>query len=203
MFIPITFDTNTQALQELFKGLKPAPRLTTKWIKPLNRRTNGQQSRSMILMLQTPEAANTAIRKWMFIEGKQVKVSKLIAEPRCCMKCQQVDASHIAAGCTSKHNVCGTSSKEHKMMYCAKKDRNTMKCTNCKVMGHPAWDYVCPFFTQKTDTYNKKHPKNLYRFYPTADPSTWELLDNEGSSKNRSSPNTTKPSQIQIPMGFV
>ncbi len=137
------------------KSLRPAPRLTTKWVKPPNRRTNGQQSRSVILVFAMPESANTAIGKWMFIEGKQVKVSKLIAEPRCCMKCQQVNASHTAAGCTSKHNVCRTSSKEHKMIYCTKKDRSTMKYANCKVKGHPAWDYVCPFFTQKTNTYKK------------------------------------------------
>lgn len=59
----------------------------------------------MILALQTPEAANLEIKKWLYIEGKQVKVLKLTAEPLRCMKWQKIDTGLIAAECQAIHDV--------------------------------------------------------------------------------------------------
>ncbi len=154
----------------------------------------------MILALQTPEAANLLIKKWMFIKGKQVKISRLIAEPGRCIKCQKVDVGHIVASHISKHNICRICSDKHKTMEYNKKERKLMKCTNCNKMGHPAWDHMCmcPFFVQKTDTYNKKHSKNAYKYYHMAKPHTWELIDSDNNMENFSSSAAMEPPQAQI-----
>lgn len=99
IFIPTTFDNNNLALQELehMTNLKQGNIVLAKWIKPPHRCNSRQQSGHMILVLWTPEAANLKIKKWLYIKGKQVKVTKLTAEPQRCMKCQKIDTSHIAA----------------------------------------------------------------------------------------------------------
>lgn len=130
----------------------------------------------MILALRSPEAANKLIRNWVYIEGKQIEVSKLTSEPRRCLKCQKIEAGHIAVNCPSKQDTCGTCGEAHKTLMCKITDRKSMKCTNCNVTGHPAWDCTCPTFIARAVTHDSKHPENDYKYYPTADPGTWELL---------------------------
>lgn len=78
---------------------------------------------------------------------------------------------------------CGTCSEAHKMMKCNKKDRKWIKCANCNVLCHPALNHACPHFIKHTDTYNTKHPKNTYKYYPMTASKTWELLDEESLYK--------------------
>lgn len=40
---------------------------------------------------------------------------------------------------------------------------------------------MCPTFAARTDTYDRKHPENEYKYYPTMDLGTWELLGSRGS----------------------
>jgi len=49
-------------------------------------------------------------------------------------------------------------------------------CTNCKELGHTAWDRECPVYITKAKKYQSHIADARYRFYPKReDPSTWEL----------------------------
>ncbi|KIM75154.1 hypothetical protein PILCRDRAFT_79272, partial [Piloderma croceum F 1598] len=47
----------------------------------------------------------------------------------------------------------------------------------CKTHGHAAHDCLCPTFLKQCNQLNTKMPKNLYKYFPTNNPNTWELLD--------------------------
>lgn len=84
-------------------------------------------------------------------------------------------------------------------MECNKKDRKLMKCANYNMLGHPAWDHMFPLFILCTITYNAKHPKNTYKYYPTAAPETWELLDKGSQYKT---PAATPPIPTRLAEGM-
>ena len=50
-------------------------------------------------------------------------------------------------------------------------------CTNCKTHGHGARDRLCPAYLKQCTELNTRMPENLYKFFPTANPCTWELTD--------------------------
>lgn len=101
----------------------------------------------------------------------------MTAKPRHCMKCQKTDSGHMVASCPSKQDVCGTCGEAHSLSDCKVTERKNMKCTNCKVAGHPTWDRTCPSFIARLEAHDRKHPENAYKHYPTPDPTTWELLE--------------------------
>jgi len=74
-YIPITH--NPDALGESKKieretGLPTDSIDSTRWIKPMSRRTVGQHTAHLITKLCSPEAANQALRDGLIIEGKCV-----------------------------------------------------------------------------------------------------------------------------------
>jgi hypothetical protein len=196
-FVPLTFEGNNIALRRLEEdaGLLNGQIASANWIKPPNKRKKDQMCGHMILTLSDPEAANKIIRNQIYIEGKQVQVSKLLTEPRCCLKCQKTGAGHLAEKCPSSHKVCGTCSKKHRTADCKTTNRMEMKCANCNKKGHPAWDRMCPVFQNKLLMFNNRHPENNYRYYPTADPTTWEIIGASSRFSTQTSKDTNHATQ--------
>jgi hypothetical protein len=44
-------------------------------------------------------------------------------------------------------------------------------CISCKMDDHASWDRRCPEFAKRCTWYNKKHPDNKLKYFPTDD--TW------------------------------
>lgn len=110
-------------------------------------------------------------------------------EPRRCLKCQQLGATHMAAEYQQEHDTCGTCGEEHCTAECTIDNPTCYSCANCKVKGHAAWDQHCPTFVKLSARYNAKHPENSYRCFPiSTDPNLWEPLTmQEGEAKEASS----------------
>jgi hypothetical protein len=179
-FVPITFNPNNlDGLREVEKvsGLPRGTIASAKYFKPEHKRKPQQQSAHAMLSFTTREAANHAIEHGLFIESKRVSAHKLLREPRRCVKCQQVGTYHIAAECKSIHDVCARCGEMHKTELCTATDPSAFKCTNCKAKGHGAADRKCPYFMEKLVQVQSRDPENKYRFFPTNDPKTWELIE--------------------------
>ena len=98
-------------------------------------------------------------------------------EPRRCLKCQKVGASHIAAECKQDKDTCGSCGNDHCNVECTITDPSQYLCVNCNETGHAAWDRQCPSFIRFNALFNARHPKNRYQYFPTAtDPPSWEQL---------------------------
>ncbi|KAJ7191578.1 hypothetical protein GGX14DRAFT_336427, partial [Mycena pura] len=108
-FVPVTFDPsleNTFRTIEDANGMKRGAITQARYIKPLERRNPGQRSAHAIFGFATADGATHAIRHKMFVDGKHVAARKLLSEPICCLKCQQIGVNHSAATCPSIHDVC-------------------------------------------------------------------------------------------------
>ena len=105
-YIPLSFNpTNQLHLTDIENEnrLEPEGILSACWIKPTYRHKQGQRTAHGILGFAQPEEANLAIRNGVVIAGKRVWARKLLQEPRRCLKCQQIGATHIAAECEQAH----------------------------------------------------------------------------------------------------
>ena len=109
------------------------------------------------------------------ILGKRCPTRKLLPEPTHCMKCQSFAGSHFAKKCKSDHDTCGTCAGEHQTKDCTASLPEGLWCTNCKEVGHAAWDRDCPIFINLCQRFHANLPDANYRFYPESNnPSTWE-----------------------------
>ncbi|KAI0671293.1 hypothetical protein C8Q78DRAFT_933533, partial [Trametes maxima] len=181
-FTPIAFQpTDSVALRKVEhnSGLSDYDILYGRWIKPENRRSSSQRVAHVILHMRNPESANHAIRHSLNIEGKTVSVRKLLQEPRRCLRCQKYSPAHLAASCSAKDETCGTCAGPHRTADCTVADTAYMQrfCVNCNEKGHASWDRDCPAFAEALDKLSARSPDNWYRFFPTADPRTWEMLN--------------------------
>ncbi|KAI0650232.1 hypothetical protein C8Q79DRAFT_1006517 [Trametes meyenii] len=184
-FIPVAFQpTDSVALRrvEHNSGLTEYDILSGRWIKPANRRSSTQRVAHAILHMRSPETANHAIRNGLNIEGKTVSVRKLLQEPRRCLQCQKYTPAHLAANCAVKEEVCGTCAGPHRTVDCTVTSHMQRFCVNCNEKGHASWDRDCPAFVEAFDKLSARSPGNWYRFFPTADPRTWEMIDAPGHS---------------------
>jgi len=176
---------------ETTNRLTPNSILLARWIKPIERRFEGQRSAFMIITFRTAESANTAIQNSLYICGKRCTTRKLLPEPRRCFKCHAINARHIAANCKEITDICDTCGGAHLSRECSLKDELPEKhyCVNCKTYGHAARDRLCPAYIKCTDELNTRMPENLYKYFPTDNPRTWELTY----------PLTSQQQQQQIP----
>ncbi|OJT13952.1 hypothetical protein TRAPUB_9491 [Trametes pubescens] len=184
-FVPVSFgpgDPVALRKAEHNSGLSDFDILSGRWIKPENRRSSTQRVAHAILHMRSPESANHAIRSGLNIEGKTVSVRKLLQEPRRCLRCQKFDPAHLAADCTAKDEICGTCAGVHRTADCTVVEHMRRQCVNCGTTGHASWDRDCPVFADKFEKLSARQPGNWYRFFPTADPRTWEMLDSPGSA---------------------
>jgi len=124
----------------------------------------------------------------MIIAGKRTPVRKMKNEPRRCLKCQILDAGHMAAQCESQ-NTCGTCGDCHLTSECEVTDRDLFKCANCKTSGHASWDRECPKFKEGCKKIDTANPESTYRFFPLDEPWTWEQSSFTGIPPAGSTPN--------------
>jgi hypothetical protein len=178
--VPTGFIPSSESILELetINGLTPKSIMLTRWIKPIEHRFEGQRTAFMIFTFRTDEDANKAIHNSLYISGKRCITRKLLPEPRRCYKCHAINAQHIAASCKEISDICNTCGGAHLSKDCQLKNEHPDKhfCINCKTHGHSARDRLCPVYVKHcNDLYNRK-PENLYKYFPTDNPDTWELL---------------------------
>lgn len=162
-------------------GLPPGSIIGTQWIRPPNRRRLGQGVALLFLHFRDVSSANLALRTGLIISGKSVQTRKESKEPRRCLRCQDTGGKHLASSCPSHAETCGKCAAEHNTNDCSIEDPWQYKCINCINAGyrdtnHAAFDRMCPVFRTDCERYNKLFPVNRYRYFPSNDPQTWELL---------------------------
>ena len=86
---------------------------TTRWIKPIHRCTKGQKSAHIIAKFTSTEAVNQSISEGLIIAGKSTWAHRMKRAPHSCLKCQKINACHVAANCLSA-NTCSTCTKDHR-----------------------------------------------------------------------------------------
>jgi hypothetical protein len=134
----------------------------------------------MIFNFRSAEDANKAIGNSLYIRGKCCITCKLLPEPRRCYKCHAINAHHVAASCREITDICDTCRGAHSPKECQTNhdDYDKLYCVNCKIHGHAARDRLCPTFTKHCNDLNTRMPENLYKYFPTDNPSSWELYHN-------------------------
>ena len=149
--------------------------LAAHWIKPIDKRRPGQQRAHLIVKFSTPQRANEAIMKGMAIHNTRLPVEKLRKEARRCLRCQKLEAGHLARDCEWIIDICGTCGGDHTTQDCTS---TCQRCVNCSSDGHASWSRTCPAFIEATRKIQEANKLEQYRFYPLMDdPSTWDHLD--------------------------
>ncbi|KZP05108.1 hypothetical protein FIBSPDRAFT_682515, partial [Athelia psychrophila] len=147
--------------------------LSARWIKPPAKRTEGQRSAYLVLNFSSPQTANIALRKGMFVLGHRSHARKLVNEPPKCFKCQKVwvRLEHITSKCPSALMVCALCGKAHHTNTCPlnKVDPVHHFCVNCKIYGHGANDKMCGTYLRHLLELNRRNPGNLFKYYVDED----------------------------------
>ncbi|KAF8584624.1 hypothetical protein K439DRAFT_1316163, partial [Ramaria rubella] len=176
-YVPLAFSPDVNASLREMEQQNNWPKgavANARWIKPTARRHRDQHNAHIILNTSLIDTANIAIREGLIIKGKRVWARKLLQEPKHCLKCQDLNTSHIAAECRQIHDTCGTCAEMHRTSDCQVTDSSKFKWANCKTTGHAAWDWNCPKFIAANSRHQSKHPENSYRFFPSStDHTTW------------------------------
>jgi hypothetical protein len=180
-FVPVTFDPTSQITWDKIardSEIQEGNIVYAKYIKPPQYRNAGQRTAHIIMGYLTREAANRAIGKGLFIEGKRCVARKLLPEPKRCLKCQKFD--HMANDCKNHADICARCGKEHRTNTCTVSDPTKFKCANCtpaEAEGHGTADRRCPKFTTELTKLQARIPETKYKFFPTNEPHTWRPLD--------------------------
>ncbi|KIJ48478.1 hypothetical protein M422DRAFT_86227, partial [Sphaerobolus stellatus SS14] len=175
-FVPLTF--NAEGLKDIAVA-KSNSRLpvgfivSARWIKPEHRRREGQKVAHLAIKVSGADAANKILRDGMVIRSKRVRARKMVREPIRCMKCQKIEANHVAANCPDTHNTCGTCGKDHRTAECEEKDPNKFKCANCNSHSHASWGRECPEYQRAADRIRQHDTEVTYWYIPTEEPWTW------------------------------
>ena len=180
-FILTTFDTGSSyahAKVEEDTGLCTGTIAHSKYIKPPHLCVSGQKVAHVVFGFNSHWEANNAIEAGMFIEGKHSNVRKMLTEPRRCLKCQRF--GHYIPDCKATTDTCARCGEQHKTSQCNITEMASFKCANCKdpgAKGHGAVDRNCPTFKTEKDKIQDRVLENKYKFFPTAAPRTWRLLN--------------------------
>jgi hypothetical protein len=153
-----------------------------RWIKPANRRRPEQSVAHAVFLMSSAKDANRCIVEGLKICGAKVYPTKLKQEPTQCMKCRRW--GHFASDCTQSRDTCGTCGGDHRTNIC--NNRNKRYCASCNDHSHASWDRNCPEFAKRCSWYDKKHPDNTLKYFPTGE--TWTQ--------------TARPEHIPIPERF-
>ncbi|KAI0782441.1 hypothetical protein BC629DRAFT_1259186, partial [Irpex lacteus] len=174
--VPVSHNPeNTSAIREIERAasLPTGAILSSRWIKPPERRDAAQLHAHLLLTFSSPDTANEAMWNGLVVEGAHVSARKLTQDVHRCLKCHQLGASHQAAACPATMDMCGTCGGGHRTRACNEKDRQKFFCVNCKLHSHGAWDRQCPSFLEAQARFNRITPGNAYLYYPTKDPRSW------------------------------
>ena len=171
-YVPMSFSLDFPSEYRKIESDSQLPNqsiLETRWIKPIERRSQGQRMAHIITKFASMEAANKAIRDSIVIAGKHTWARKLKKEPRQCLKCQKLDVQHIVAICTGTE-ACSTCGGEHRSTNCTEKTSGKVYCINCKANNHVSWNRLCPKFTEATKCIDRSNPENTYKYFPDSNP---------------------------------
>ena len=174
-FIPLTFNAGDPAGMrevEAFNGLPPNSIVSTRWIKPANRRSPHQLVAHAVFSFADPKTANKVLAEQITVCHKKLDTVKSKREPIRCMKCQLW--GHLAVSCTASHDKCGTCGEQHRSSDC---NSPGLFCTPCGVDGHPSWDRECPTFNAKCKEMDQRTPDNQLVYFPTDEPWTHKTVE--------------------------
>lgn len=184
-FVPTTFDagaTYAHAIVEADHGIMEGGIAFSKYIKPPHLCTPNQKVTHVTLGFVYRDDANGAIRNGLIIEGKHVTIRKTLTEPRRCLKCQGY--GHYAPDCKAEKDTCTRCAAHHRTAQCDHKDASSLACANCKgqeAKGHGSADRNCLSFKAERENIARRTPENKYKYYPTNDPHSWKLLNEQNS----------------------
>ena len=163
--VPLTFDPgNPDHLREI-EETNALPKLVirkARWIKPAERRRNGQRLAHATLTVTSVNAANKLIKDGLRICGSMVNPAKQKLEPIQCMKCRRW--GHFADKCLESEDTCGTCGGKHRTSACENSSR--LHCVSCNVDSHTSWDRSCPEFTRRCAAIDERNPVNSMPFFP-------------------------------------
>ncbi|KAI0045995.1 hypothetical protein FA95DRAFT_1473405, partial [Auriscalpium vulgare] len=170
-FVPISHKAGDDAEYRRIEedsGLRTGEIASTRWLKPIARRTSEQKVALVLVKFHSEKAANNAISTGLIMAGKRVKGRRLLAEPRRCLKCQRF-GRHIAAQCKAEHDTCGTCGGNHLTKDCDTPSEQTQDhwCVSCDTHGHASWSRACPSFERERANMALRDPTATYRFFPT------------------------------------
>ncbi|KIJ39186.1 hypothetical protein M422DRAFT_175624 [Sphaerobolus stellatus SS14] len=188
-FVPLTFDTEKTediVIAENDSKLPVGSIISARWIKPENRRKEGQKVAHLIIKVSGAEAANQILRDGMVIRSKRVRGRKIAREPR-------IDTTCISAKCTSAQEVCGTCSENHRTKECKEMNPAKFKCANCNIHGHASWGRECLTYQRSALKLRQRDTEATYRYIPTDEPWTWEQEWNNNSQPQPSFDNNGNP----------
>jgi len=109
------------------------------------------------------------------IAGKCVWAREMCREPRRCLRCQKLNANHLAARCTCRE-TCGTCRDEHRTAECTKTNHDRFWCANCNTSGHASWDCLCPRFLEECSRIESLDPEHMYKYFPNQEVWMWEQV---------------------------
>jgi len=116
-YIPTSHNTDALAENNKIKhntGIGEGALTSMKWIKPVHKRAVGQLVAHLVVQFSSVNSANHAIWDGLVIAGKHVWDRRMCREPIRCLKCQKLNANHLAARCTCRE-TCSTCRDEHRM----------------------------------------------------------------------------------------
>ena len=160
-----------------------------KYIKPPHLCTSNQRVGHIIIGFTDHNNANKVIDYGLFIEGKHVKVHKLLSEPRRCLKCQWF--GHHVLDCKENTETCAHCKGQHCTAQCDIMETVNFTCANCmgdEAKGHGAADRNCLAFAKEQDKLRQNIPENKYKYFPSYEPCTWSLLNQPETMTNTMQP---------------
>lgn len=175
--VPITFSPDVPTSIRAVESMANLPTnsiTSARWIKPIERRQPEQSRAHLLINLSSPDMANEVMWNGITIEGVHIRARKLSQDVYRCLKCHKLGATHQAANCPNESDKCGTCAGNHRTSECTIRDQQHFSCINCKRTGHAAWDRLCPSFLEAQHRFNRTNPDNVYAYFPTKDPRSWE-----------------------------
>ena len=167
--VPLILEpTNSNHITEIHEvnQLETGTIKSTRWVKPVARRSPSQRSAHLILSFTDVNAANRALSGGLTICHSRTKVGKIKKEPIRCLKCQ--NWNHYANECKASEDTCSNCAEPHRTSQCP--NPLIRRCVSCKTSDHTSWSRECPIFVRKTDEYNARYPENELPFIPSDKP---------------------------------
>ena len=156
--------------------------VSTRWVKPPQKRAPGQPTAHLIAKFTSTEVVNLSIKNGLIIAGKRTWARRLRREPRRCLKCQDLNACHLVATCV-KDDICGTCGQKHRTSECTETDPELFACADCSEYGNASWDRTCPKFLELCNQLEANDPESTYKYFIDEQKWTWEQC---GGGTNKS-----------------
>lgn len=177
-FVPVTHEVDSEGERRWIEensGVEEGHLAGTAWVKPVQKRREGQQVATLVARFSTPQAANKAIKQGLVIQGKRLNGHKVINGPMRCYHCQRY--GHAATNCPNRNEQarCPTCAATHEGNQCPAKRKDEYKCGSCKAEGHTAWDQDCPVYRREMEKLIRNNGEIQYKYYRTEEEWTMEI----------------------------